>query len=274
MGRLGLGAAVLGTGLLVALGLFAAAGCGSPASTAASPVSLSPHPATPATSPAPGATATVNPSSTPRLSPGSSPRPSLSPSPAASFSAAIAPIDAATRAAMLASGSWRPACPVAISDLRLLTLTYWGFDHRPHTGHLIVNHDVATQVVAAMRELFRARFPIERMELVDAYGASDERSMAADNTSAFNGRRVAGSAVWSQHAFGRAIDINPLLNPMVTGDTVDPASGARFAERSLHLPGMIRAGDAAVRAFEAVGWHWGGRWQSLKDYQHFSANGR
>ena len=174
---------------------------------------------------------------------------------------------------MLASGSWRPDCPVRLSDLRLVTLTYWGFDHRAHTGHLIVNRDATAAIVVAMGKLFRAHFPIQRMQLVDAYGASDERSMAANNTSAFNGRRVPGSGVWSQHAYGRAIDINPLLNPMVTDAGVDPPSGARYADHSLHLPGMIHAGDVVVRAFAAVGWHWGGDWHSLKDYQHFSANG-
>jgi hypothetical protein len=174
---------------------------------------------------------------------------------------------------MLASSSWRPGCPVPIDDLRVLTVTYWGFDGRAHSGKLMVNRDVATDVVTAMRTLYDARFPIRRMELVDTYGADDERSMTADNTSAYNGRKVPGSTVWSQHAYGRAIDIDPLENPEVQGAVVDPPAAARFVDRSLAATGMIHPGDIVVRAFAAVGWKWGGYWHSLKDYQHFSQNG-
>ena len=98
--------------------------------------------------------------------------------------------------------------------------------------------------------------------------------MAADNTSAFNCRRVAGSTSWSEHAYGRAIDINPRENPSVENGRVYPRNGAAYADRSRHAKGMIHAGDAVVRAFAAEGWGWGGSWNSPKDYQHFSATGR
>jgi hypothetical protein len=157
--------------------------------------------------------------------------------------------------------------------LRLVSLTYWGFDGRAHTGLLVVNRDAVTPIVTAMRRLYDIRFPIRRMVPIDAYGASDERSMEADNTSAFNGRFVEGSTVWSQHAYGRAIDIDPLENPEVKDGKVYPTTAGRFVDRSLGLPGMISPGDPVVQAFAAVGWGWGGSWHSLEDYQHFSATG-
>ncbi len=183
------------------------------------------------------------------------------------FHASVAPAPQHTIA-------WHTGCPVPISELRLVTLSYWGFDGQPHDGQLIVNRDAVRPVVRAMRSLYDARFPILRMALVDRYGADDKRSMAADNTSAFNCRLVEHSASWSQHAYGRAIDINPLENPYIVGKHVLPPGGRAFTDRSLRRTGMIHAGDAVVRAFAAVGWRWGGAWTSVKDYQHFSANGR
>ncbi len=170
--------------------------------------------------------------------------------------------------------SWHRGCPVPISELRLVRLAYWGFDDRPHTGRLVLNRDAVRPVVAAMRTLYNARFPIRRMVLVDRYGADDDRSMAADNTSAFNCRRVEQSTSWSQHAYGRAIDINPRENPYLLGGRVLPPRGRAFINRSLRRKGMIHAGDVVVRAFASVGWTWGGSWTSRLDYQHFSANGR
>jgi hypothetical protein len=170
--------------------------------------------------------------------------------------------------------SWRPGCPVPLEDLRLLTLTHWGFDGGVHRGELVVHKDQARAVQDVFRALFRARFPIKRMQLVDVYGGDDDRSMAANNTSGFNCRGVAGGSSWSEHAYGRAIDINPIQNPEVRDGRVSPPAGSRYLERSRRVRGLIRADDAVVRAFAAVGWGWGGYWTSLKDYQHFSATGR
>ncbi len=173
------------------------------------------------------------------------------------------------------TSSWRPGCPVAIEDLRLLSVDHWGFDGRVHRGELVVHRDQAGRVLHVMGQLFEARFPIERMQLVDVYGGDDDRSMAANNTSAFNCRSVSGRAgVWSQHSYGWAVDINPVQNPYVSGGRVSPPAGAVYADRSLRRPGMIHAGDAVVRAFASIGWGWGGNWGSAKDYQHFSATGR
>jgi hypothetical protein len=183
-------------------------------------------------------------------------------------------IDAATRERM--SGvSWHPGCPVGFAGLRLLTVGHWGFDGRVHRGRLVVSRDDAAGMLRVMRRLFELRYPIRQMRLVDAYGADDHRSMDADNTSAFNCRFVAGSpGVWSEHAYGRAIDVNPIENPYVTGSGhVSPPAGAPFAQRSRHAKGVIHRGGAVVAAFAAIGWEWGGDWSWPKDYQHFSATG-
>ncbi|MGH2725387.1 MAG: M15 family metallopeptidase, partial [Actinomycetota bacterium] len=122
------------------------------------------------------------------------------------------------------TASWRAGCPVALEDLRLLRLTYVGFDEKIHAGELVVHEDQARAVLEVFRELFDARFLIERMELVDVYGGDDDRSMAANNTSAFNCRQSTGSpGTWSQHAYGLAVDLNPRQNPYVTPDGhIDP----------------------------------------------------
>ena len=180
------------------------------------------------------------------------------------FQARVEKISPQQRATMT---SWHRGCPVPLRDLRLMTLTHWGFDRRVHTGRLIVHRDATTATRRAMRSIYAARFPIRQMRLIDAYGGSDDRSMAADNTSAFNCRRAAGSTSWSMHAYGRAIDINPRENPMILGGRAHPPNARRSGR------GVIRAGSVVVRAFRRVGWTWGGSWTSPRDYQHFSASG-
>jgi hypothetical protein len=169
--------------------------------------------------------------------------------------------------------SWRPGCPVPPGQLRLVRLSYWGFDGRPHVGRLVVNADVTRAVTVVFRQLYRARFPIRRLRPIDAYRGSDDASIAADNTAGFNCRYAvaSGPKSWSVHAYGRAIDVNPVENPYLEGGRVLPPRGAPFVARSPHRRGM--AEGVLVDAFAAVGWGWGGRWSS-PDYQHFSANGR
>ena len=160
------------------------------------------------------------------------------------------------------------------AQLRTVRLAYWGFDGRAHDGALVVNRRVTQDVVRVFARLYRARFPIRRMVPLSAYRGSDDASMAADNTSGFNCRRVDGSTSWSMHAYGEAIDLNPLENPYVLGRRVLPPAGRRYVDRTDVRPGMVVEGGAVVRAFEAVGWKWGGRWTRLRDYQHFSTTGR
>jgi hypothetical protein len=171
--------------------------------------------------------------------------------------------------------SWHPGCPVALSGLRLVTMTYRGFDHKVHKGRLVVNAAVTGKLILVFRKLFAVHYPIRRMVPVDAYHGSDFASIQADNTSAFNCRDATGSSSWSEHAYGLAVDLDPCENPYVTAGGYEAHKRCRkYVDRSLHDPGVVHAGDKAVRAFVSVGWGWGGTWEGARDYQHFSANGR
>jgi poly-gamma-glutamate synthesis protein (capsule biosynthesis protein) len=190
------------------------------------------------------------------------------------FSSKVRRIGPALRTRMRSSHD-PDTCPVPLTDLRLLRLSHVGFDGRAHAGAMVVHADVATDVVGVFTALYRARFPIRRMRLVDAYGGDDNRSMAANNTSGYNCRRVAGQDTFSDHAYGRAVDINPVQNPYVLGDEVLPPAGRRFvnADRTpgaAAAPGVIREGGVVTRAFARLGWSWGGDWTD-PDFQHFSA---
>lgn len=177
------------------------------------------------------------------------------------------------------SFSHRSGCPVPLADLRLLRMRYVDYEGTTRTGELVVHQDHARAVTGVFKELYDARWRVARMRLVDAYRGDDDLSMAANNTSAYNCRRVAGSPDWSEHAYGAAIDINPVENPYVTDEQVVPPAGRPFAgiDRSRGVAaarGVIVAGDVVVRAFARIGWKWGGEWSTAKDYQHFSASGR
>jgi D-alanyl-D-alanine carboxypeptidase-like protein len=171
--------------------------------------------------------------------------------------------------------SWHRGCPVAPSGLRRLRLSYWGFDGRAHTGALIVNAQAVAPLTRVFARLYAARFPLRRLRPIDAYGASDERSLEADNTAAFNCRYAvaAGPKRWSVHAYGLAVDVDPVENPYLEGGRVHPRAGRAYLDRSRYRPGMAIRGGLLVRAFAAVGWQWGGGWAGSPDYQHFSATG-
>jgi len=190
--------------------------------------------------------------------------------PAIPFSATVSPVTA-----VQLRWSYRPGCPVPPSQLRRVRLRYWGFDGASHLGALVVNVSVTREVVDVFRRLYGERFPIRRMEPIDAYRGSDDRSMAADNTSAFNCRYAVapGPKQWSAHAYGEAIDVNPVENPYLEGGKVLPARGKSYLDRSHVRPGMAVRGGELVDAFAAAGWLWGGRWTGSPDYQHFSSTG-
>jgi hypothetical protein len=162
---------------------------------------------------------------------------------------------------------------VGLAALRHVSLPFVGFDGRPRRGALVVHNDAARDVVTAFRALYRDRVPIRRMRPIQAYGGDDYASIEADNTSAFNCRAATGSSRWSQHAYGRAIDINPIENPYVSGGRTSHRASVPYLDRSRVRPGMALEGGRLVAAFDAVGWAWGGRWSGIKDYQHFSASG-
>jgi len=171
--------------------------------------------------------------------------------------------------------SWHAGCPVALSGLAMITMTYRGFDHKVHKGRMVVNAAATGKLIAVFHKLFEMRYPIRRMVPVDAYHGSDYASIEADNTSSFNCRNATGSASWSEHAYGLAVDLNPCENPYVAADGSEAHPRCRkFVDRKLQGPGIVHAGDPVVLAFASVGWGWGGTWQGARDYQHFSANGR
>ncbi|MDR3121428.1 MAG: M15 family metallopeptidase [Clostridiales bacterium] len=182
----------------------------------------------------------------------------------------VAEIDAAARA-RIEGVSWKAGCPVPLADLRLVTVTYADFERRIHTGELVAHKKVADELADIFRELYEAGFPIERVELVDNYGGDDRLSMGANNTSAFNYRTVSGSANLSKHAYGLAIDINPIQNPYTEGrgSYVSPPEGRAYLDRGDVRPGMVVPGGAAHAAFTSRGWFWGGNWKTTIDYQHF-----
>jgi D-alanyl-D-alanine carboxypeptidase len=190
--------------------------------------------------------------------------------PSPRFTAEVAPV----RWAELRH-SFRAGCPIRPAQLRTVRLSYWGFDGRPHVGRLVVNRRVTDDVVTVFRRLHAARFPIRRMVPVSAYRGSDDASMAADNTSGFNCRPAVGSTTgaWSTHAYGLAIDVNPVENPYLLGGRVLPPAGRRYLDRTRRGRGMAVEGGVLVTAFAAVGWRWGGRWTGSPDYQHFSTTG-
>jgi len=167
--------------------------------------------------------------------------------------------------------SYRAGCPVGPTQLRALRVSYWGFDGRSRVGSIVVARRLASDVVGVFRQLWAARFPIKQLRPVSAYGGSDDASMAADNTSGFNCRFVGGTTRWSLHAYGEAIDVNPVENPYVRGAYVSPPAGRAYLDRSRYRKGMAQADGALVRAFASIGWKWG---ESFGDYQHFSTTGR
>jgi hypothetical protein len=199
--------------------------------------------------------------------------------PPAQFHASVSPLPAGL-AAQMRGTTWHPGCPVPLRELRLLTLRYWGFDGQAHQGPMVVNQIVASQVVSVFRRLFQVRFPIQQLHLAVQYLPNhDDPNDTRDYTDGFNCRPVVTArgplAGWSQHAYGLAIDINPIENPYVTSDGyVRNLHARRYRDRSLRLTGMIHPGDVVVRAFADVGWKWGGYWNDHKDHMHFSATGR
>ena len=161
-------------------------------------------------------------------------------------------------------------CPVDRSELRYLTVLYWGTDNEAHRGELVVNYQIADDVTDIFFKLYKASYPIESIKLVDEYGGSDEVSMAKNNTSCFNGRKATGSDSYSMHAYGLAIDLNPLYNPYIGSDgSVLPVTADAYADRTKNFLLKIDENDYAYKLFTEHGFTWGGSWNTVKDYQHF-----
>jgi hypothetical protein len=177
--------------------------------------------------------------------------------------------------AVLARSTWTPDCPVPPSELRYLTVTFHGFDGGTHTGELIVHEEVAADVVEVFRTLHAARFPLEEVRVIARHELDLPPTGDGNVTSAFVCRPTVGGTRWSEHAYGRAIDINPFHNPYVRGDLVIPELAGAYTDRDRPLPGMVVPGDVVTGAFGAIGWGWGGNWVGpATDPMHFSLSGR
>jgi D-alanyl-D-alanine carboxypeptidase len=197
--------------------------------------------------------------------------------PQTTFVGKVTPLPEALAAEMNGT-TWKPGCPVPLDGLRLLTLSYLGFDGKPHIGPLVVNAGAADDLVWVFHQLFDDRFAIHVMRLAhEFHPAQTNHDTPGDPTAAFNCRPVVTpngpQAVLSQHAYGLAVDINPIENPFVENGYVRNKYSRPYVDRSLDAPGMIHDGDVVVRSFEAIGWGWGGLWHSGQDYMHFSQSG-
>jgi hypothetical protein len=193
------------------------------------------------------------------------------------YGSTIEPLPPAVQTQLKATRAWQPGCPVPLSGLRLLTVTHWGFDGRPHEGELIVDKDVAAPLARVFRKLYALRFAIRHMRLADLYGSAPADG---DVSGSFECREAvpspctggSGTGTWSNHAYGDAIDLNPRENPYVGCGTTRDRRRSAYIDRSRLRKGMVT--PAVVRAFRAIGWGWGGDWSGrTRDYMHFSTTG-
>jgi hypothetical protein len=196
------------------------------------------------------------------------------------FHSSITPLSPPVRSQLKAGGFWHRGCPVGLSDLRMVSVTHWGFDGHAHTGRLVTNRKAAAPLANVFHQLYRLHFRIHHLRFADVYGPARGRPRDGDVTGSFECRQAVpspcsggtGTGHWSNHAYGLAVDVNPVENPYVgCGMSRDPASRP-FFDRSRHRRGMVTR--RAIAAFRSVGWGWGGAWTGdTKDYMHFSVNG-
>jgi len=196
------------------------------------------------------------------------------------FHSSVKPLPASLQTELKKNGFWHKGCPVSLSGLRVLTVTYRGFDKHNHSGQMVVNASAAAPLAKVFHRLYKLHYPIKHMQLEDMYGPLRARPADDDVTGSFSCRQAVpspcvggnGTGTWSMHAFGLAVDVNPLENPYVgCGQSRDPATKP-YRDRSRHLSGMVTG--KVVAAFSAIGWGWGGAWAGdTKDFMHFSSNG-
>jgi D-alanyl-D-alanine carboxypeptidase len=195
------------------------------------------------------------------------------------FQSSIQPLPAQDRVQLVKGGFWHAGCPVSLSQLRLLSVSHWGFDGQTYTGQLVVNQSAARPLATVFRRLYGLRFPIRHMQFADAYVPKRLQPADQDISGAFECRQAVpspcsggtGTGTWSMHAYGLAVDLNPIENPYVGCGQTRKRASLPYLNRSRLRPGMVTA--AVVQAFRAIGWGWGGAWSGTKDYMHFSANG-
>jgi len=198
---------------------------------------------------------------------------------ALAFHTSVQPLPPSLRAELVGR-YWHQGCPVPLSKLRVLTVTHWGFDGRGQTGQLVVNEKAAALLARVFRRLYDLRFPIRHLRLSDAYGPARSQPADGDVSGSFECRQAVpspcsggkGTGSWSNHAYGLAVDLNPIENPYVGCGRTRKRASLPYLDRSRLGKGMVT--PAVVQAFRAIGWGWGGDWTgSTKDYMHFSVDG-
>lgn len=185
----------------------------------------------------------------------------------------VEPIPDKLREKMLGK-SFRENPNISLNDLVLVRAPYYGFDGTVHVGEMVIHHTLGEELLEIFKELCDKKFPIEKMKLIDEYDGDDDASMADNNSSAFCYRELTGGGELSSHAWGTAVDINPLYNPYVRkweddSALVLPPAGAQYLDRTQEQKGMILVGDDCYQAFIKRGWEWGGDWEEFSDYHHF-----
>ena len=195
----------------------------------------------------------------------------------AGFNSSVNTVTPQIKKRMIDGKSWRRGCPVGLEDLRYIRVSYWDFKGKSRSGELIMHRDVSRDIVAIFEKLYALRYPVRKMRLVSDFKGNDWQSIEAGNTSAFNCRLATGSKKWSKHAYGRAIDINPIENPYISQNGhishKDSLKYRKRVHRNLSDPGdkaLLLKNDKATQLFIKNGWKWGGDWPGTKDYQHFS----
>ncbi len=201
-----------------------------------------------------------------------------------SYTYKISKIDSNIKQRMIEGNSWKKNCPVGLKDLRYLQIAYLDFSEKSQIGEMIVHKDITKDVILIFKMLYAYKYPIKKMQLISDsdYRGNDYKSIEADNTSAFNCRPVTGNKnKWSNHAYGKAIDINPIENPYISkkGTSSHKKSAPYLPSKRVHTSNESTAGkavllknDKAVATFKNFGWRWGGDWRYIKDYQHFDKN--
>ena len=196
------------------------------------------------------------------------------------FESSSEPLPQAVKTELKQEGFYRSSCPVKLAGLRLLTVTHWDFQGRSTQGQLVVNAAAAGKLATVFHKLYALHFPIRHLQLADMYGPVKGRPKDTDVSGSFDCRQAVpspcsggtGTGTWSMHAYGLAVDVNPVENPYVgCGQSRDPRAKPYF-DRSRHRKGMVT--QKSIAAFRSVGWGWGGSWTgSTKDYMHFSSTG-
>ena len=164
-------------------------------------------------------------------------------------------------------------CPLSPNDLVHIQVPYWGFDHKSHAGILVVNKNIKTQIQEIFQKIYEIKFPIEKIKPLEDYNNNEEKAMEDNDTFGYHCKKMTSNPNrFSKHAYGLAIDINPVLNPYISHTKFLPKNGGIYTDRNLNKPGMITKDSPIYKIFTENNWKWGGNWKAFKDYHHFEVS--